>query len=230
MVALLKKQAIELRHIVSLIVGGATINGIQYALIGSARTDHPTTGVKADADEGFAVSVFHVARDARAGKDVGELTDLCEREMRLSAFLDALARFASDGDKSAGHNFLFRQQHRRCPILMVSGNCGGGSALLRGLRYRCWTISNVRFAQILWMASILPSYQSDKQSEARQTPNYLLGPSGAWRNIRISGSHCTVTPTDTVSSWIPRFLQVYLYSAMPSTRYHHQPDARSSTK
>ena len=86
--ALLQHENLELRHVVSLVVGGATLNGLQHVIVGASRGDNPTTGVLADADEGFAVSVNTISRDARNG--VGEPTELfvlCNRELWLSQYM-----------------------------------------------------------------------------------------------------------------------------------------------
>lgn len=87
--ALLARDNTELRHVVGLVAGGATIRGIQTSMIGAKRVDNPTTGVSADADEGFAVAVFHISRDARGAKGESDLTPLTEREWYLSKYLDA---------------------------------------------------------------------------------------------------------------------------------------------
>ena len=87
--ALIEQQGLIMDHIEALIVGGATVNGLQHSLIGFGRCDNATTGVKADAGEGFAIQTFNVSRDARNGDSVGGLSDFCETEMFLSAYLDA---------------------------------------------------------------------------------------------------------------------------------------------
>lgn len=85
--ALLDHKGIAAQHVVSLIVGGATVNGLQHALIGVRRIDHPKTGVPADAESGFAVEVFNISRDARSpSTDVG-MSDLTDQEQTLSTFL-----------------------------------------------------------------------------------------------------------------------------------------------
>lgn len=89
LLALIAHQGLVIEHIEALVVGGATVNGLQHSLIGFGRCDNATTGVKADVDEGFAVQTFSVSRDARKGDSVGGLSGLCETEMFLSAYLDA---------------------------------------------------------------------------------------------------------------------------------------------
>ncbi len=88
-VAILKGNGHELRRVVSMVAGGAICNGIQMSAIGAARTHNRTTGVSADADEGFAVEVFSVARSAVGEPVKGELKDLAERSWNLNAYLDA---------------------------------------------------------------------------------------------------------------------------------------------
>lgn len=88
-VALASEQGDEIRRISSLIAGGATLNGIQAAMIGATRIDHPDTGVSADADEGFAVKTFSILRDARGDSDDNHLVQLVNTEWHLSHYLDA---------------------------------------------------------------------------------------------------------------------------------------------
>lgn len=87
--ALLEHRGVNLRHIVSLVVGNATLDGVEYSVIGAARCDNPSTGIPADADEGFALETFHVSRDARVEDNGGELTAVCQTEMFLDQFLNA---------------------------------------------------------------------------------------------------------------------------------------------
>ena len=87
--ALTARDGLEIRHIASLIAGGATINGIQTAMIGIARVDNVKTGVGADAEEGFAVKQFQIARDARGESEDNELAVLVNKNCPLSNYLDA---------------------------------------------------------------------------------------------------------------------------------------------
>lgn len=88
--ALLIELKRPLQHVASLIAGGATLNGIQFTLIGAARVANEITGVSADADEGFAVEVFNVSRDARNGEvDSSPLVDLTNKCWKLNDYLDA---------------------------------------------------------------------------------------------------------------------------------------------
>lgn len=88
--ALLAHHNTPINRVVSLIAGGGTLNGLQMSLIGCARVDNPTTGISADADEGFAVTTFHVSRDARDGPSKEGLTDLVEEESYLSDYCQAI--------------------------------------------------------------------------------------------------------------------------------------------
>lgn len=87
--ALAAHQGMELRHAVSLVAGGATIDHVHICMVGAWRVDNPTTGIAADADEGFAVSVGSIMRDTRGAEDKNELTPLVEREWRLGQYLNA---------------------------------------------------------------------------------------------------------------------------------------------
>jgi hypothetical protein len=88
-VALLARDGLEVRHVASLVAGGATLNGIQTCLIGLARVDNPETGITADANEGFAVRQFHIARDARGEPQENDLTPLTNKAWPLSNYLNA---------------------------------------------------------------------------------------------------------------------------------------------
>lgn len=87
--ALLSHYGTEPRHVVSLIAGGATLNGIQTSMLGCARAFNQSTGISADAEEGFAVATFHVSRDARQPSEASELDDMVERSYPLSNYLRA---------------------------------------------------------------------------------------------------------------------------------------------
>jgi hypothetical protein len=76
----------------SLIAGGGRVNGIDIAMIGVHRVDNPTTGVPADAEEGFAVQTGAIARDASGTNGApapSELDVHLFREWPLSNYLDA---------------------------------------------------------------------------------------------------------------------------------------------
>lgn len=88
-VALAAKHGHKIRHIGSLVSGGATINGIQFAMIGHARIDNSETGTSADAYEGFGVAPFYIARDARSKGEENELTPLINRVWPISNYLNA---------------------------------------------------------------------------------------------------------------------------------------------
>ncbi|MCW6532132.1 hypothetical protein NED98_17930 [Sphingomonas sp. MMSM20] len=88
-IALAAKQGHEIGRVAALIAGGATINGLQAAMIGFARVDHPDTGVSADAEEGFAVASFNILRDARRQPEDNDLAGLVNTRWHLSNYLDA---------------------------------------------------------------------------------------------------------------------------------------------
>ena len=89
LLALLEHHNIELRHAVTMVAGGACVDGVQFIATGLCRTDNPTTGVSADAEEGFAVATSTIARDARGEAEKNELTPMVEREWRIGQYLDA---------------------------------------------------------------------------------------------------------------------------------------------
>ncbi|MCP1469666.1 hypothetical protein J3E64_001348 [Sphingobium sp. OAS761] len=88
---LAEHQGMELRHAASLVAGGAIVDQAQMSMVGVWRVDHPTTGVPADADEGFAVQTGAIMRDTRGKSEDNALKPLVEREWRLNAYLDAPA-------------------------------------------------------------------------------------------------------------------------------------------
>ena len=87
--ALAKHHGVDLNYAVSLVAGGGCISGMQMAMIGCYRVDNPETGKKAGDDEGFAVKVSSVTRDAREAGSANELTALVEKSWTLSEYLDA---------------------------------------------------------------------------------------------------------------------------------------------
>lgn len=89
LIALLAEEGVEVRHVASLIAGGATLSGIQTAMLGLCRVDNPDTGVSADAEEGFAVKQISIMRDAREPPPPNNLLALVERRIPLSNYLDA---------------------------------------------------------------------------------------------------------------------------------------------
>ncbi|WP_234732185.1 hypothetical protein [Acidocella facilis] len=90
--AFVKQEKFETSHVGSLIVGGATISGIQFALLGFVRTFNPETGNGPDSDEGFAVKTFSVSRDARTPSKQdpeNSLEAIVNKEWGLSKYLNA---------------------------------------------------------------------------------------------------------------------------------------------
>lgn len=88
--AIAKAENLRLEMAASLIAGGGRSNNMDAAFIGAFRIDHPKTGVRADADEGFAVSTTTVLRDVCAGVAApGPLDEMIHRSWRISQYLDA---------------------------------------------------------------------------------------------------------------------------------------------
>lgn len=80
----------EFQYAASLIAGGAYVDGLHFSMIGAWRVDNLTTGISRDAEEGFAVEVSSIARDARGDEgEHNELTAMVDREWRLGAYLKA---------------------------------------------------------------------------------------------------------------------------------------------
>ncbi|HUS13176.1 MAG TPA: hypothetical protein VMZ30_22080 [Pyrinomonadaceae bacterium] len=87
-VALAASQGLRLDMAASLVAGGGRANSVDAAFIGAFRVDNPTTGVPAEADEGFAVSVTFIARDA-ASPLPSDIDKLVHRQWKVSEFLEA---------------------------------------------------------------------------------------------------------------------------------------------
>lgn len=88
--AILAQQGTEVRHVASLIAGGACIDGVESSVIGSARTHNESTGIGPDAEEGFAVSAFQIARDARGEETEGPLNHLVRSRYSISNWLNSV--------------------------------------------------------------------------------------------------------------------------------------------
>lgn len=121
LVALAASQGMELHRAASLVAGGAIVDHAQISMVGTFRVDNPTTGILADADEGFAVSVGSILRDTRGPGERNSLTPLVEREWRLSAYL------AAPGAVRRGQTISRRQ------IIEYFANYAGGVHLDRAV-------------------------------------------------------------------------------------------------
>jgi hypothetical protein len=112
---LAKHDGKEIWQFASLIAGGATLNGLQSAMIGLARIDHPETGVKASAEAGFAVEQVSIVRDARNGDgEDNELASLVNKSWPLSNYLSAAGAVRTG------------QVISRREIVIYFANVGGG--------------------------------------------------------------------------------------------------------
>ncbi len=89
MEALASLQGLRLDLAVGCIAGGGRQNGIDLSFVGAFRVDNPSTGVPADADEGFAVCTTAVARSAGQMPGPSPLNALVERLWPVSAYLEA---------------------------------------------------------------------------------------------------------------------------------------------
>jgi hypothetical protein len=91
LVALAKDRGFRLDLAAGVIAGGGRQNGLDMAFIGAFRVDNPSTGVRADAAEGFAVEVVSVARQASDNTEDGTLYPLIHRSWYISEYLDSLS-------------------------------------------------------------------------------------------------------------------------------------------
>jgi hypothetical protein len=89
--ALAAADGLCLEHIAWLVAGGACLNGIEAAMTGAVRAFNPTTGKGPDADEGFAMKIVSITRDARdpSAIPLHPLNELVRRSWDLSKYLDA---------------------------------------------------------------------------------------------------------------------------------------------
>jgi len=88
--ALALRDGLRLEHAATLIAGGGRESDQELAFLGLFRTNHPETGVPADADGGFAVIQTAISRDSQASSaPAGILDPLVNRRWSLSAYIEA---------------------------------------------------------------------------------------------------------------------------------------------
>ena len=83
-----RKVGIEIDLVSIAAAAGVRFAGIDTALFAARRVDNPATGVSARANEGFAVSVSNVSRNAD-NPQPSDLDIFIERTWRLQEYLDA---------------------------------------------------------------------------------------------------------------------------------------------
>lgn len=123
--ALAIEDGFETAHVIALIVGGATVNGIQIALTGGLRAYNATTGKGPDADEGFAVKVLNIARDActpREADPSNAVDSHANRDWRLLEYLNSTGAVR------------FGKAISRLDIIKYFANHAGGVHLNKGKR------------------------------------------------------------------------------------------------
>jgi hypothetical protein len=74
---------------IGVIAGGGRQNGIDASFIGAFRVDNPSTGIPADAEEGFAVSVTCIARNASDTPPPSPLDPLINRIWTITDYLQS---------------------------------------------------------------------------------------------------------------------------------------------
>lgn len=87
--ALATQRGYSLNRAAGLVAGGGRQNGIDLAFVGGFRIDHPTTGVSADAESGFAVAVTSVVRLANDVSGHSPLATLMERQWSVTDYIDS---------------------------------------------------------------------------------------------------------------------------------------------
>jgi hypothetical protein len=122
--ALAAHQGFELKHVSSMIAGGACLNGIETAMIGGVRAFNPKTGKGPDEDEGFAVKVTSIVRDTRGPSEPNQLSKLVNHPWGLKKYLDAPAAIRVGSVIS------------RREIIQYFANYAGGVHLDRGKQER----------------------------------------------------------------------------------------------
>lgn len=89
LVAIAASESLRLDLAAGCIAGGGRQNGIDASFIGAFRVDNPSTGVRADAEEGFAVCVTTIARIASGAPGASPLDALIERPWYVSDYLES---------------------------------------------------------------------------------------------------------------------------------------------
>lgn len=89
LVGLSKDAKLQLQLAAGCIAGGGRQNGIDLSFIGAFRMNNPTTGVPAEAEEGFAVGVVSIARVASSESSATDLDGLVRRQWYLSEYLQS---------------------------------------------------------------------------------------------------------------------------------------------
>jgi len=88
-VAIAQTQGLRLDLAAGCIAGGGRQNGTDVSFIGAFRIDNPSTGVLANAEEGFAVCVTSIARIASPAPPSYDLEPLVEKNWSLSSYLES---------------------------------------------------------------------------------------------------------------------------------------------
>lgn len=88
-VALAASGGLRLDLAAGCIAGGGRQNGVDASFIGAFRVDNPSTGVSAEAEEGFAVCVTSIARTASEAPGASPLDTLVERSWSVSEYLES---------------------------------------------------------------------------------------------------------------------------------------------
>lgn len=87
LVGLAKNSNLKLELAAGCIAGGGRQNGVELSFVGAFKVRNPTTGVPAEADEGFAVQVVSVARIVGTSGSATPLDTLVRRQWNLSEYL-----------------------------------------------------------------------------------------------------------------------------------------------
>ena len=75
--------------------GGGSWGGIEIGYHGLLRVDNVETGISWDADEGFAVRVISITRQAYSGNAQAQIDDLFCKEWTLNTYLDGASGIVS---------------------------------------------------------------------------------------------------------------------------------------
>jgi hypothetical protein len=88
LLAFYRSKDIDLDLVVTATAGGVRFGGVDTAFLGARRTDNPTTGVPARANEGFAVAVSRVRRNAN-NPSRSDMDAFIERDWYVHEYMDA---------------------------------------------------------------------------------------------------------------------------------------------
>lgn len=111
--AIAAHEGLQLENSIYLIAGGGRIGGVELALVGGFRMPTPPTGKRPADQEGFAVMVNSITRDARQPPLPGPLDRLVWRRLPLSRYLEGTAAYCH-GSRISRKELISFAANRAC--------------------------------------------------------------------------------------------------------------------